>query len=326
MRRSIFGAVFGALVFGASALQAAWGAYPERPVRIVLPYSPGGGGDVVVRTLQSGLEKRLGQSVIVDYRPGAAGNIGMGEVAKAQPDGYTLVVGPTNNFVINQFLFHSMGFDPLTAFTPVSMLVENPYFVTVSAATPASSFSELAAYARTNRGKLNFGSPGNATVPHLSGLMLSEFFGADMVHVPYKGSQPGLQALMTNDVQMFIASYGIIAGPLKAGKLRALVVSGRERLKPLPNIPAASEVGLPDGILYSNWWAVAAPRGTDAAIVKRLAQEFRAAAADPDIQNKFIDQGAIVITNSPAEAAERMRAEAQVWKAIIEKTGVKLGN
>lgn len=326
MRKNILGAAFAALVLGAGLLQGALAAYPERPVRILLPYSPGGGGDVVIRTLQPALEKRLGQSVIVDYRPGAAGNIGMGEVAKALPDGYTLVVGPTNNFVINQFLFHSMGFDPLTAFTPVSMLVENPYFVTVSAATPANTFAELAAHARANKGKLNFGSPGNATVPHLSGLMLSEFFGADMVHVPYKGSQPGLQALMTNDVQMFIASYGIIAGPLKAGRLRALAVSGRERLKPLPNIPSASEVGLPDGILYSNWWAVAAPRGTDSAIVNRLAQEFRAAAADPEIQNKFVDQGAIVITNTPAEAAERMRAEARVWKAIIDKTGVKLGN
>lgn len=316
--------VFGGLALG--ALQAAWAAYPERPIRVVLPYAPGGGGDVVIRTLQPALEKRLGQSVIVDYKPGAAGNIGMAEVAKAQPDGYTLVIGPTNNFVINQYLFHSMGFDPLTAFVPVSMLVENPYFITVNSAVPANSLDEFAAHARKNRGKLNFGSPGNATVPHLSGLMLSEHFGADMVHVPYKGAQPGLQALMTNDVQMFIASYGIIVGPLKAGKLRALAVSGSERLRPLPNIPTASEAGIPNGILYSNWWALAAPRGTSSDIVNRLAQEFRAAAADPEIRGKFVEQGAIVITNSPGEAAARMRDEAEVWKRIIDRTGVKIDN
>src|SRR5690606_6942216 len=146
----------------------------------------------------------------------------------------TLVVGPTNNFVINQYLFQNMGFDPLSAFTPVSMLVENPYFVPVRAAVPAKTFAEFADHARANHGTLTFASPGDTTVPHLSGLMLSDLFKADMVHVPYKGSQPGLQALMANDVQMFIASYGIIAGPLKTGQLKALAVSGNERLKPLP--------------------------------------------------------------------------------------------
>ncbi len=315
-----------ATLLAAVLLAAAHGAsaqYPVKPIRIVLPYPPGGGGDVVLRTLQPGVEKRLGQNLIVDYRPGAAGNIGMGEVAKAEPDGYTLVVGPTNNFVINQYLFKSMGFDPLSAFVPVSMLVENPYLVTVSSGVPGNSFAEFAAYAKANPGKLNFGSPGNATVPHLSGLMLSDYLNAGMVHVPYKGSQPGLQALMTNEVQMFIASYGIVIGALKTGKAKALAVSGNERVKPLPDVPTASEVGIPDGVLYSNWWALAGPRGMDGAIVSRLAEEFRAAAADPAIQAKFVDQGAIVITNSPAQARERMGAEARVWKSVVEKAGLK---
>jgi tripartite-type tricarboxylate transporter receptor subunit TctC len=321
MTNRLSGLLFALVLLVAS--ESGLAEYPAKPIRIVLPYPPGGGGDIVLRTLQPGVEKRLGQNLVVDYRPGAAGNIGMAEVAKAEPDGYTLVVGPTNNFVINQYLFKSMGFDPLSAFIPVSMLVENPYLVTVSAGVPANSFAGFAAYARANRGKLNFGSPGNATVPHLSGLMLSEYLGADMVHVPYKGSQPGLQALMTNEVQMFIASYGIVIGALKTGKARALAVSGRERLKPLPSVPTASQVSIPDGVLYSNWWALAAPQGTDGAIVNRLAEDFRAAAADAAIQAKFVDQGAIVITNSPAQASERMRQEALVWKAIVEKAGLK---
>jgi tripartite-type tricarboxylate transporter receptor subunit TctC len=321
MTKRLSGILFATVILAAT--QGVLAAYPAKPIRIVLPYPPGGGGDVVLRTLQPGVEKRLGQNIVVDYRPGAAGNIGMAEVAKAEPDGYTLVVGPTNNFVINQYLFASMGFDPLSAFVPVSMLVENPYLVTVSAGVPAKSFAEFAAYAHGNRGKLNFGSPGNATVPHLSGLMLSEYLGADMVHVPYKGSQPGLQALMTNEVQMFIASYGIVIGALKTGKAKALAVSGSDRLKPLPSVPTASEVGIPEGLLYSNWWALAAPRGTDSDILNRLAEEFRAAAAEPAIQAKFVEQGAIVITNTPAQAGERIRLESQVWKTIIQKAGLK---
>jgi len=308
------------------SMQCAMAEYPEKPIKIVLPYPPGGGGDVVIRTLQPAVEKRLGQSIIVDYRPGAAGNIGMTEVIKAAPDGYTLVLAPTNNFVINQFLFKTMGFDPLTAFAPVTMLVENPYLVTVSAAVPAQTFADFAAYARANPGKLNFGSPGNATVPHLSGLMVSDHLGARMVHVPYRGAQPGLQALITNDVQMFIASYGIVVPFLTSGKARALAVSGNERLKALPAVPTAAEAGLPAGILFSNWWGLAAPRGTAAAVVSRLAQEFRAAAQDPEIRKKFLDQGAIAINNTPAEFSDQMRIEAQAWKNIIEKTGAKLDN
>ena len=315
-----------AVMLVAGLIPRANAEYPEKPIRIMLPYPPGGGGDVVIRTLQPAFEKRLGQTIVVDYRPGAAGNIGMMEVVKAAPDGYTLVVGPTNNFVINQFLFRDMGFDPLTAFAPVTMLVENPYLVTISSAVPATTFAQFAAYARANPGKLNFGSPGNATVPHLSGLMFSDYLGARMVHVPYRGAQPGLLALVTNDVQMFIASYGIVAAHLASGKVRALAVSGDSRLKTLPNVPTTAEAGIPAGIIFSNWWALAAPRGTDPAIVTRLSQEFRAAAADAETQRKFLEQGAIAINNTPAEFAERMRVEAQAWKAIIVKTGAKLDN
>jgi tripartite-type tricarboxylate transporter receptor subunit TctC len=311
------------LIIVLHALPVAAQDYPSKPVRLIVNTAAGGLMDVAARVTADHLGKALGQRFIIENRPGSGGNIGTDAVAKAEPDGYTLVVGPTNNFVINQYLFASMGFDPLSAFVPVSMLVENPYLVTVSAGVPAKSFAEFAAYARGNRGKMNFGSPGNATVPHLSGLMLSEYVGGDMVHVPYKGSQPGLQALMTNEVQMFIASYGIVIGALKTGKAKALAVSGSDRLKPLPSVPTAAEVGIPEGVLYSNWWALAAPRGTDSDILNRLAEDFRAAAAEPAIQAKFVEQGAIVITNTPAQAGERIRLESQVWKTIIQKAGLK---
>lgn len=326
MKRMLSATLVLAAMLALGPMHWARAEYPEKPIRIVLPYPPGGGGDVVIRTLQPAVEKRLGQSIIVDYRPGAAGNIGMMEVVKAAPDGYTLVLAPTNNFVINQFLFKGMNFDPLSDLAPVTMLVENPYLVTVNASVPAQAFSEFASYARANPGKLNFGSPGNATVPHLSGLMISDYLGARMVHVPYRGSQPGLQALITNDVQMFVASYGIIVPYLTSGKARALVVSGNERLKALPGVPTAAEAGVPAGILFSNWWGIAAPRIAAPAVLSRLAQDFRAAAEDAEIRKKFLEQGAIAINNTPAAFANQMRIEANAWKGIIEKTGAKLDN
>lgn len=311
------------LLFLSLTAAAAW---PEKPIRIVLPYPPGGGGDLVLRTIQPMLEKQLGQTIVVDYKTGAAGNIGANEVANANPDGYTLLMGPTNNYVINQFLFPKMGFDPLTAFAPISVLVEQPYLVMISAEVPAKDFAEFSKYAKAGTTKLNFGSPGAGTVPHMSAQMLSDYLGVNMVHVPYRGSQPGLLALAGNEVQLFIASYGIVAGQVAAGKMRPIVVAAEKRLEVLPNIPTAAEVGVPPGVLLGNWWGLAAPRGTDKAIVTRLASEIRTVMSDPQVRRKFAEQGAIPIADSPDDFANRMRTESRQWKAIIEKTGVKPEN
>lgn len=309
---------FAGLLFSTAAVFA----YPERPIRIVLPYPPGGGGDLVLRNLQPSLEKHLGQPVIVDYKSGAAGNIGTMEVVNAAPDGYTLLMAPTNNFVINQFLFPKMGFDPLTSLSPVSLLVEQPYLLTVSGALAARDFAEFAAYAKANPGKLNYGSPGSGTVPHISALMLSDHLAARMVHVPYKGSQPGVQVLIANDVQLFIASYGIVAGQISAGRIRALAVAADQRLPALAQVPTTAEVGLPPGLILSNWWGIAAPKGTGKEIVDRLAEAFKRAVNDQDVQRKFVEQGTLPVASSSQQFADRMRDEAQSWKAIITKTGV----
>lgn len=298
-------------------------AYPEKPIKVILPYAPGGGGDLVLRTIQPHLEKRLGQSIVVEYKPGAAGNIGAAEVARAAPDGYTLLLGATNNFVINQFLYPKMGMDPLQAFAPISLVVEQPYLVMASTETGAKDFAEFSRYAKARSGKVNYGSPGGGTVPHISALMLSQNLGVDMVHVPYRGSQPALIALAANDIQLFIASYGIVAGQLAAGKMRPLAVAADSRLEALPNVPTSAEVGVPPGILLSNWWGLVAPKGTDDAIVQRIARELRAAVRDAQTQAKLVQQGAIVIANEPEEFARRLRTEAQQWKNIIAKTGVK---
>jgi tripartite-type tricarboxylate transporter receptor subunit TctC len=316
------------IALGAGSLLAscAFAAYPEKPIRVVLPYPPGGGGDITIRILQPLLEKRLGQPLVVDYRAGAAGNIGTREVVNAVPDGYTLLLGATNNFVINQFLYPQLGFDPLQALSPVAMLTDIPYVVFINASVPAQTFAEFASFARAHPGRLNYGSPGNATIPHLSAFMLSEALGAAMVHIPYRGSQPGVQALLANDVQMFVISYGIAGTYLASGKLRALVVAAPQRLKVLPSVPTISEAGIPPEVIPSNWWALAAPKGTDSVIIDRLSREIRGVLADAEIQKKYADQGAIPIGSSPAELSEQMLHEAQTWKAIVAKSGVTADN
>jgi len=303
---------------------SAHAAYPEKPIRIILPYPPGGGGDLLIRAIQPMLEKRLGQSILVDYKTGAAGNIGAQEVANAPPDGYTLLLGATNNFVINQYLFPKMGFDPVTAFAPVTVLIDQPYVVVISSQVPAQTFSEFAAYAKANAGKLNFASPGAGTVPHMSALMLSDMLGAKMVHVPYRGSQPAVMALVGNEVQLFIASYGIIAGHIADGKMRPVIVAADKRLPLLPAVPTAAEGGIPPGILLGNWWGLAAPMGTDRAIVQRLAREVKAVMDDPEIQKKFMSQGSVPVGSTPEEFSSRIQAESSQWKKIVERTGVKV--
>ena len=297
--------------------------YPERPVRVILPYAAGGAGDVLIRTVQPGLEKRLGQPVVIDYRTGAGGIVGTREVVNAAPDGYTLLLGPTNNFVINQFLYANQGFDPLQALAPITMLCETPYLIYINNAVPATTFGEFASYARANIGKLNYGSPGAATVPHLSGHMLSDWLGAKMVHVPYKGANPGVQALLANDVQMFIISYGTTGSHVTSGKLRALAVAATMRLPALPGVPTTNEVGLPDGVILGNWWGIAGPRGLDASMANRISEAVRAVLGEPEVRKRYAEIGANPVANSPAEFGDRMRSEAGGWKAIIDKTGAK---
>jgi len=298
--------------------------YPDKPVRLVMPYAAGGAGDVILRAAQPGIEKRLGQPVVIDYRTGAGGIIGTREVVNAAPDGYTLLFAPTNNFVINQFLYPKMGFDPLEALAPITLLADTPYLIYINAATPGSTLAEFAAHAKANAGKLNYGSPGAATVPHLSAHMLSEWMGARMTHVPYKGANPGVQALLANDIQMFVISFGTAGPHVVSGKLKALAVAAEARLPVLPNVPTTREAGLPDGVILGNWWGIAGPRGLDAGVVRRFGEAVRDALADPDVRKRHGDLGAIPVGNTAAEFAARMRAEAAGWKRIVDQTGAKV--
>ncbi|MFM9970317.1 MAG: Bug family tripartite tricarboxylate transporter substrate binding protein [Burkholderiales bacterium] len=316
----------GALVASACIAPIAHAAYPEKPIRIILPYTAAGTGDFLIRAVQPGLQQQLGKPVIIDYRPGASGNIGTQEVIKSAPDGYTLLLGPTNNFVINQFLYRNMGFDPLQALAPIAMLADTPALILTNAANPARTFGEFSAYARANAGKLNYGSTGNASVAHLSGYRLSDAIGADMTHVPYNGTAPIVQALLANNVQMIIVSYGSTGPLIAAGKLRALAVASSERLKVLAAVPTTAEAGITPGLIPSGWWGIATVRGVDEAIILQLNRELRAVLATAELQKKYQDQGMNPVSISPAEFAERMAIEARGWRTVIDKSGARPDN
>ncbi len=302
---------------------AAGAQWPEKPVHIVVPYVAGAMGDVVSRLLAEELRPKLAQPVIVDNRPGAGGNIGTGAVAAAEPDGYTVVVGATNNFVINQFLYSGMGFDPLASLAPVTILVDVPSVIFINAQTPAKSFAEFAQYAKANKGKVNFGSPGAGTTPHLSAALINQTRALGMTHIPYKGASQGVTALLANEIQFYMGGAGLGAQHVKAGKLRAIAVSADKRIDALPDTPTFQEAGLAD-IKASNYWAVAVPKGTPPEIVDKLYQAFRASLAAPASVDRFRKLGVVPVGTTPAETARRWREEVDYWGKAVREMNVRI--
>lgn len=296
--------------------------WPERPVRIVVPYAAGAMGDVVSRLLSEELRPSLGQPVIVDNRTGAGGNIGTAAVANAETDGYTVLVGATNNFVINQFLYSGMGFDPLEKLTAVTILVDVPSVIFLSAAMPPT-FKQFVEHARANKGKFNFGSPGAGTTPHLSAALISKTRDLGMTHIPFKGSSPGIAALLADQVQLYMGGAGLGAQHVKAGKLHAVAVAAPRRLDTLPGVPTFEEIGLED-IKASNYWGVAVPKSTPPAVIDRLYKAFGAALASPAAKERFAKLGVVVVGSTPQETMQRWRAEAEYWGRAVKEMGVRV--
>lgn len=314
-----------AALTAAAALPAARAQYPDHPIRVVLPYAPGAAGDIAFRQIQPLLEKRLGQPVVLDYKTGAGGNIGAQEVARAKPDGYTLVLGAANNFVINPFLYRKLGFDPLADLVPVGKLADVPAFIYLSTQVPASDYAQFAQYARQQAGKLNYGSPGMGTTPHLSGYLLSKAMGANMTHIAYRGSAPGVQALIANEIQLYIGGYSIGAAYLPQGKVRALAVAAPERFAGLPEVPTAAEIGMP-GVVQGNWWGFAAPKDTPADRVSRFAEALHDALSLPQVRQAYLANGFVPGKDTPAEFGATWREEARQWQSVVRESGVVLDN
>jgi tripartite-type tricarboxylate transporter receptor subunit TctC len=304
------------------AAVCAQGQYPSRPVRLVIPFAPGGGSDVTARLLGPRIAERLGQPVVIDNRPAASGIVGADIVAKAVPDGYTLL-GTTVTFVINGTLQKGLPYDAFKDFTPITQAIVSPFGLLLHPSVPAKTVTEFIAYARANPGKLLYGTSGPGSSPHLSTELFASMAGLKMTHVPYKGIAQATTAQLGNEVQVVFSNVFSTLGHWKAGRLRLVAHGGARRVESFPDIPTIAESGLP-GYESSNWYGYVATARTPPAIIRRLNQAFVAAINEPDVRKILVAQGNEVIANSPEAFARVIQADAERWGGIGRKLGIQL--
>lgn len=296
--------------------------YPVKPIRLIVPFPPGGPADALARMVGDRLAASLGQSVIVDNRPGAAGNIGMELAAKATPDGYTLVLAPAGNLTVNPSLYRNVPYDVARDFAPVTVIAAVPNILVVNPTVPAQNLAELIRYAKANPGRLNFSSPGSGSGAHLAGELLKSSAGIDIVHVPYNGIAPAVTAVVAGDVQLMFAGAPSALPQLSGGKLRALAVASPKRIAAAPTLPTLDESGLP-GFDVTSWYSIVAPAGTPQAVIERLQREIALALDRPDVRAKLTGLGAEPIGNSPAEFAAMIKSETAKWSKIVKDANIK---
>ena len=310
-----------------AALGSAWpavfaqGRYPERPVTLVVPSAPGGTTDFTARLIADALTRGLGQTVIVDNKPGGAGNIGNQFVAKAKPDGYTLLVAYSGYQVGNPHLFAKAGWDPIKDFTPVAMLTRAPQVVVVRPTLGVANLGELVAYAKAHPGKLNYASSGNGSIQHIAGELFKQLTGTFITHIPYRGAGPAVQDLMGGQVDMFITTPASVIGQIKAGKLQALAVTSAGRLAALPQVPTTAEAGV-NGFTLDSWFALYAPTGTPPEVVQQLNAAVGRALAMPELQRKAEEAGTTVEQMTPAQLGEFTRKELAYWGRVIKASNI----
>lgn len=315
-RRPLLAAIAAASTGSAAAQNAT-------PLRIVVPFTPGSAGDVVARLLAEPLSPLLGRPVIVETRPGAGGNIGAGVVTAAPPDGATLLLGATNNFAVNQFLYRAMPFDPATALAPVSIVADVPSVILTNTKQPATTLGEFIAVARARPGVLNYASPGAGSTPHLGAELLAREAGIRLLHVPYRGGGEAATALLQDEVQLYLVGYGVARPLIEAGDLRPLAVASTVRLAALPGVPTTAEAGLP-GVIVNNWWGLAGPGRLSAEHRTRLATSVRQAMGWGGLARRLEELGFMPVAGTPEEMTATIRDDARRWSAVIRDLGLTL--
>jgi tripartite-type tricarboxylate transporter receptor subunit TctC len=319
-RRHLMAVGLGALTSPRLMAQA---KYPARPITLVVPTAPGGSTDFTARLIVEPLSRALGQSVVVDNKPGASGNIGNQLVARAKPDGYTLLVSYSGYHVGNPHLFKQAGWDPVKDFAPVAMMTRAPQVITLSPKVPANNLQELIAYCKANPGKLNYASSGNGSIQHIAGELFKQLTGTFITHIPYRGSGPAVQDLMGGQVDMFITTPAGVVSQIQAGKLKGIAVTGKKRLSSLPNVPTAVEAGL-NSYELDSWFALFAPAGTPADVVQLLNTEINKILAASDTRKKAEDSGTDVEQMSPQQLGEFTRKELDYWGKVIKGAKIAL--
>ena len=296
--------------------------FPSRPLRVIVPFSPGGAVDGPMRLIAQHLSQRLGQPVVVENKPGAGATIGTDVVAKAAPDGYTLLLASQTN-AISATLYSNLPFDPIEDFTPVALIGREPGVVVVNPAVPVTSLQQLIAYVKERPGQIDYASSGNGSGQHLFAALLASRTGMKMNHVPYRGSGQATTDLLGGVVAMSIPGTAGMVGHIKAGKLRALAVTGAARSPQLPDVPTVMEAGVPDYEAYV-WMGLLAPKGTPPAIVERLNREVLAVLVLEDVKKYMATAGIEIVGSTPAEFGTFFRHEKNLWAKVIRDTGAKI--
>ena len=299
--------------------------YPNRPITLVVPYAAGGGNDVMARTVADKMSKTLGQQVVVDNRPGAGGSIATRQVAKAAPDGYTLVIGGTGTLAVNPTLYTNVGYDPRKDFSPVGLIGASALIVLVHPSMPARSIRELIDLAKKEPGKFNYASAGVGSGIHLGWILFEHMAGIKLTHVPYRGTGPALTDLIGGHVAMYMSSLPSALEIVRDGKVRALAVTGAKRSASFPDLPTVAESGLP-GFEAVLQYGIVAPAGTPRPIVEKLNAALRAAAKPPDLPERLAKDGAEPRPSTPEEYAVDIDREETKWSAIVKTSGAKAGN
>ena len=296
--------------------------YPSRPVRIVVPAAPGGSFDALARILAQGLSERWPQRMIVDNRPGGGGNIGAGAVAKADPDGYTLLTW-NDSLLINPWLFKEVPFDPKKDFTPVSLSMYSPNVLAAHPSSGIKTFEEFLKGARATPGKLNYGSPGNGSPGHLSAEILKQLAQIDVVHVPYRGAGPAILDLVAGQIPLGMVAIPGAIGHIRSGTLVGLAVTSSERVKAMPTVPTIAEAGVPDYQINA-FHGILAPAGTPPAIVAKLEKDITEVLKSPAVSQKLIDLGFDPIAGSGADLAAIIDRDLPIWRDVVQKSGAKV--
>jgi tripartite-type tricarboxylate transporter receptor subunit TctC len=321
-RRCARGLLAALVCLAACDAVAADSAYPLRPVRFIVPFAPGGSTDTLARTLAQKLSEALGQQVVVDNRSGGNGNIGTELVARAAPDGHTIVLGYIANLGIGPSLYAKLPFDPVKDFAPVTLLAVAPNILVAHPSVPVKNVRELVAYAKANPNKVNYASAAVASLGHLAGELLNSSAGIQMQHVPYKGSGQAVIDLLAGQVQVMVSGMSSVMPHIRGGKLRPLAVTGAQRSPAVPEVPTIAEAGYP-GFEASAWYSVMAPAGTPKPVVARLNGEILRALKMPEVKDRLENVGFEIVGSSPEQCGTYIRNEIVKWAKVVKASGIK---
>jgi len=315
-------ALSGLALVCATGLSLAQG-YPNKPIRLVVPFPPGGGTDVLAREAAVKVASNTGWNIVTENRPGSGGNIGVDTVAKSDPDGYSLVLGQTSNLAINPTLYAKLPYDPENDLTAIGLIADAPLVIVVPAGSPLKSLDDMIAAAKAKPGILNYASSGNGTVSHLAAVQLQNAAGIQLTHIPYKGAAQASNDLIGGQIDMYLSSVPTLIGHVRNGKMRALAVTSAQRVPDLPDVPTIAERGYP-GFEAVTWFGLAAPKGVPKDIVDRLNAEFNKALQSKELSVKYQEQGARVLTGTPDDFAKLIRDDRARWGKIVKDSGARV--